>query len=343
MCPGRLARDLGTTLGFIRPLLEQMHQKGLIEVFQRGRPAILKGLRGPFRVAPTQGQWDDQLHERHTPRTNTIPLPSRTIAGCGAVPSSPWPTTLFDAWIGVDFSGAGAPNRPAEGLRVFRGAPGAPIIEVAGPLPGGLWSREALALWLLEEIQKDQPLLIGLDHAFGFPQQWCLEHGASDWPQVLELAETLWPARQHSLSQLLKSRPLPAVEKGYRLCDRWSHTAKSVFHTGSGGVAHSTLAGLPWLRFLRNHARGKLHFWPFDGWQPQAGHSVIAEVYPSLWRRRFCPQHPGFNEHQADAWRVAAWMQWADEGGTLSAFWRPPLRPEEAAQARLEGWILGVM
>ena len=59
--------------------------------------------------------------------------------------------------------------------------------------------------------------------------------------------------------------------------------AKSVFHFDvPGSVAKSTHAGLPWLLSLRNQCGSKLHFWPFDGWKPPHGRSVIAEVYPAL-------------------------------------------------------------
>jgi hypothetical protein len=72
-----------------------------------------------------------------------------------------------------------------------------------------------------------------------------------------------------------------------RLCEERSR-AKSVFHFDvQGTVAKSTHAGLPWLRFLRQQLGAAVHFWPFDGWQPPAGRSVLAEVYPALWNRTF--------------------------------------------------------
>jgi hypothetical protein len=39
---------------------------------------------------------------------------------------------------------------------------------------------------------------------------------------------------------------------------------------------------------------------------------------------------------------VAAWLQRADQNDTLSHFLRPPLNQAEQAQAKIEGWILGV-
>jgi hypothetical protein len=73
-----------------------------------------------------------------------------------------------------------------------------------------------------------------------------------------------------------------------RLCERWTSSAKSVFRFDvQGSVAKSTHAGILWLRFLCEQAGDPLFFWPFDGWQPPQGKSVIAEIYPSIFRNRY--------------------------------------------------------
>ena len=54
-----------------------------------------------------------------------------------------------------------------------------------------------------------------------------------------------------------------------------------------GSVAKSTHAELPWLRYLPKECSRRIHFWPFDGWQISSRTSLVAEVYPSLWVRRF--------------------------------------------------------
>lgn len=51
MCPGRLARDAGTRLPALRPLLEHMQQAGQVRVTQGGVEVDLRNARGPFRVA----------------------------------------------------------------------------------------------------------------------------------------------------------------------------------------------------------------------------------------------------------------------------------------------------
>ena len=125
-----------------------------------------------------------------------------------------------------------------------------------------------------------------------------------------------------------------------RLTELRSRTAKSVFHfDGQGSVAKSSHAGIPWLRFLRRELGSRVHFWPFDGWTPPAGVSVIAEVYPALWSRSFPPNDR--NPHQHDAYSIAKWMQHADAAGWLGGFFTPKLTSAEQTLARVEGWILG--
>lgn len=66
----------------------------------------------------------------------------------------------------------------------------------------------------------------------------------------------------------------------------------------------------------------------------------MAEVYPSLFRRRYARAGRTADEH--DAWSVAAWLQQMDGRRTLDRYLDPPLSLPERRQATLEGWILGV-
>jgi hypothetical protein len=124
--------------------------------------------------------------------------------------------------------------------------------------------------------------------------------------------------------------------------EKWTASAKSVFGFGvQGEVATSTHAGLPWLLYLRKHCKCPVHFWPFDGWGIPEGKSVVAEVYPSLWTRRF-PRDDRDGDEQA-AYAVSAWLQRADRSGSLGGFLKPNLTAEERGIAKIEGWILGVV
>lgn len=126
-----------------------------------------------------------------------------------------------------------------------------------------------------------------------------------------------------------------------RLCEERTKGAKSVFHFDvTGQVAKSTHGGLPWLLFLRRRLVGRLHFWPFDGWEVPPGRSVVAEVYPSLWKHAF--PRGDRDSHQHDAYCVAAWMSRADREGRLAELFSPSLTPAVRTQAEVEGWIFGI-
>ena len=109
----------------------------------------------------------------------------------------------------------------------------------------------------------------------------------------------------------------------------------------NGSVAKSTHAGLPLLLRLRTAAAKRLHVWPFDGWEVQKRKSVIAEIYPSLFRNRY-PRKDRTGDQQ-DAYAVSRWLQEMDAADELGRFFDPPLSRQQKRQAKLEGWILGVV
>lgn len=117
--------------------------------------------------------------------------------------------------------------------------------------------------------------------------------------------------------------------------------AKSVFQfRGPHSVAKATHAGLPWLLYFRRALGGRIHFWPFDGWDVPPGRSAIAEVYPALWNCRYARE--GRNDHQQDAYSITFWLQFTDRSGELAGFLHPPLDEAERELALVEGWMLGV-
>jgi hypothetical protein len=107
-----------------------------------------------------------------------------------------------------------------------------------------------------------------------------------------------------------------------------------------GSVAKSTHAGIPWLRWLRMTSSTAPWCWPFDGWQPPAGRTVLAEVYPSLFRNRF--PREGRSVDEQDAYATARWLSDVVARGLFGRYLAPPLTREERELAAREGWILGV-
>jgi hypothetical protein len=70
-----------------------------------------------------------------------------------------------------------------------------------------------------------------------------------------------------------------------------------------------------------------IHFWPFDGWSPRNDSSVIAEVYPSIWRQLYPDE--GRTADQQDAFVVCRWLQETDRTADLKRFFNPRLDPKE--------------
>jgi hypothetical protein len=127
----------------------------------------------------------------------------------------------------------------------------------------------------------------------------------------------------------------------FRLCERWTSSARSVFQFDvQGSVAKSTHCGIPWLRRIRAEAGEQVHIWPFDGWLPPEDKAVIAEVYPSIFRNRYPRENRSVDEQ--DAYAVARWLSESSARGILGRYFDPPLTLLEREIAAKEGWILGV-
>jgi hypothetical protein len=256
--------------------------------------------------------------------------------------------TIFQRYVGIDYSGAQTPNAFLTGLRIYLAAGNATPEEIKSPARK-YWTRRAVAEWLVEQLAEGPAKLVGIDHGFSFPLRYFETHGLKpDWAAFLDDFQRHWPTDEdHAYVDFVREGDLGngAVRTGNtrwrRLAEEYAGGAKSVFHFDvPGSVAKSTHAGLPWLRFIRQRLGSRVHFWPFDGWDVPAGRSAIAEVYPSLWRRDFPPQDRTPDQH--DAFCIAAWLARADRDGSLQGYLNPGLSPNERAVADVEGWILGV-
>jgi hypothetical protein len=255
----------------------------------------------------------------------------------------------FERYLGIDYSGAETPTSSLKGLRVYAATPTQPPVEILPPpSPRKYWTRRGLAEWLARELRDGPPTLVGIDHAFSFPLHYFEVHLLPpDWPRFLDDFQHHWPTdRDHLYVDFIRNglHGDGAARTGnsrWRRMTEERSRAKSVFHFDvKGSVAKSTHAGLPWLRYLRQQLGDRVHFWPFGGWTPPPGCSVIAEVYPALWSRTFPIE--GRNPDQHDAYSVARWMQQSDVAGTLPVHFQPRLHPSERTLVQLEGWILGL-
>jgi hypothetical protein len=258
----------------------------------------------------------------------------------------------FDRYIGIDYSGAKTPTESLKGLRVYMaGRVSSPTEVLPPPSPRKYWTRRGVAEWLLDRLSEGEASLVGIDHGFSFPLEYFERHRLPhDWPAFLEDFQRHWPTDgdhvyvdfvRHGLAGNFAARS--GDPRWRRVTEKRAGAAKSVFHFDvQGSVAKSTHSGLPWLLYLRQRLdthRGRVHFWPFDGWAIPAGRSAVVEVYPALWSNCFKPK--GRNPDQHDAYSVAAWMRRADLDGSLDGFLDPALPPSERQAAEIEGWILG--
>lgn len=252
----------------------------------------------------------------------------------------------FQRYIGIDYSGAATPSTSLKGLRVYSATPTQPPKEVCPP-PGRrkYWTRRGIAEWLATELHGGPAALVGIDHAFSFPLRYFEVHSIPhEWPAFLEDFHHHWPTDGDAMTvKFIRSGrgTLRFGDARWRRLTELRARAKSAFHFDvQGSVAKSTHAGLPWLLHLRRQLGQRVHFWPFDGWAPPAGRSVIAEIYPSLSSRNFVAEDRTPDQH--DAYSVARWMRETDALQELDAFFHPNLSASERVQAETEGWILGM-
>ena len=252
----------------------------------------------------------------------------------------------FDRYIGVDYSGAGAPNSRQNGLQVMEAFPGRVAAYSADPhgtFDKYRWNRADVAEFLIERLGSGIPTIAGIDHGFSFPKSYFDKYQLGNWNDFLQDFERYWPTQNQSVNTLnVPSNKRRGEKSEFRVTENWSSSAKSVFEFGvPGQVAPSTHAGLPWLKKIRDCLGDKVHFWPFDGWSIEDGKSVLVEVYPAILKGRVRTTQS--NEHKRDAEAAALWLRRIDDEGVLDHYLNPKLSVDETESAELEGWILGVM
>ena len=253
---------------------------------------------------------------------------------------------LFTTYIGIDYSGAGTSVQRNPGLQVFKATRRSAPRRAASPTGRHRhWTRKEIAHWCRDQLDADGPVVIGIDHGFSFPLSYMKHFRIASWDHFLEDFRRHWPTdRDESTVEALRpDNPRTGRHTAFRLTENWTAGAQSVFKLdGAGTVGKATHCGLPWLRFIRRNPRSrrKPHFWPFDGFAVPPGASVVAEIFPSLFRRRYPRSDASPDAH--DPRCVARWLKEMDQRGHLQPYFAPPLTAPERATARLEGWILGV-
>lgn len=277
----------------------------------------------------------------------------------------------FDSYIGIDYSGAATAESRSASIQVYlsRQQCEAKIVPAPGqisqsPARANIvpdrqrlsidestvrkkqriihWNRRELAEWLKTTLAANHQCIVGMDHGFSFPLSYFQRYGLSTWDQFLRDFSQHWPTDQsHTRVESFRSGNARIGHNSeFRITETWTSSAKSVFQFDvNGSVAKSTHAGLPFLWQLRQ-SLPKVHFWPFDGWNVPPGKSVIAEIYPSLFRNRY--PRSDRSADQQDAYAVSRWLMEMDAAHAMDRYFMPPLSESQQIRAKNEGWILGV-
>ncbi|RLA46709.1 MAG: hypothetical protein DRR06_04465, partial [Gammaproteobacteria bacterium] len=173
----------------------------------------------------------------------------------------------FERYIGIDYSGAQAPESRLRALQVYevndanmspdisaqipRGEPQ----KVRPPTPGTKnWSRREVTQFCQQALQGEQAVIIGVDHNFSLPISYMERYGLNNWDVFLRDFMRHWPTHEDYtyVDFLRDDNPRTGDSSELRLCEKWTATAKSAFQFDmQGSVAKSTHAGLPWLLWLR--------------------------------------------------------------------------------------------
>lgn len=232
----------------------------------------------------------------------------------------------FHRVIGIDYAGAGRDAQPLAGLAAW-------VADRKGTRPleaGRKWSRDALTGRLAQEMEAG-PVLVAIDHAFAYGVDVLDRLRVRRWDDLAR--------RLEALGSLAALRDAVGHTPGWRLADRAAPGTQDPLGIRTyRPVSHSTFHGIRHLARLR--ARVPFHLWPFDGWRPPAGASVVAEGFPNMLRRRTPATAEGRDDQDAE--RLARHFWTRDQAGVLNGLFEPALTRAEQAQARREGWILGV-
>ena len=236
----------------------------------------------------------------------------------------------FERTIGIDYSGRLTADTRLKFLQVYETWRNSEPSKVRpSKYTTENWTRRGIAKWLKAELKASSSTIVGIDHAFSFPQVYFETYRLPFcWDFFLDDFRKHWPTDRKDVipSKLYsngggKVAPRKGRTRWYRRTEMHSD-AKSVFHLNvPGQVAMSTRAGLPFLRKLRKALLG-VHFWPFDGWEVPSGQSCLVEAYPSLYHKHY-PREDSYTDDEWDAYVTAKWMRDADQKGGLNAFLNP--------------------
>ena len=282
----------------------------------------------------------------------------------------------FTRFAAIDWSGAKGLRHKGIAVALCDESDSAPYL--APPSAGTLWSRTAVADWLIAQ-SKTEPTLFGFDFSFAPP---LVARGSylpgevvpNTAPPFWAYVDRLCADADLGAASLLEiaHRPHFYFGKADGVKANYMHNRRCEAHYNAGGggkastvydaigaaqVAKASFSGMR----LLHHLHGKVPIWPFDP-LPDNG-SLVVEIYTSIAARAAgrpkgrskmrdraslnlalaalgSAPYAGSepDDHQADALLTAAWMRGAARD---ARYWTPS--PLNAQIARTEGWTFGVI
>ena len=115
---------------------------------------------------------------------------------------------VFRRYIGIDYSGAKTPTESLKGLRVYMATGGDATAEVPPPpSPRKYWTRRGLSQWLAATVRETEPTIVGIDHAFSFPQAYFDRYNLPhNWHTFLDDFCAHWPTDDDHIFHAVKLR-----------------------------------------------------------------------------------------------------------------------------------------
>ncbi len=147
--------------------------------------------------------------------------------------------SIFNRYIGIDYSGAETPTSSLKELRVYIADQASLPEEVPPPpSPRKYWTRRGIAEWLEERLKEDQRTIVGIDHGFSFPLRYFeVHHIEPDWPTFLDDFQLHWPTDEDNVYVDFVRDGIAGDganrsgnSRWRRLTEEHAGSAKSVFH-----------------------------------------------------------------------------------------------------------------
>ncbi|WP_416464078.1 hypothetical protein [Sphingomonas sp. VDB2] len=283
--------------------------------------------------------------------------------------------TRFGRFAAIDWSGAKGARHKGIAVALCEAGDAVPRLVAA---PGGIWSRQAVADWLVGA-GRQAPTLFGFDFSFAppfvarggyLPGDRVPEDGPGFWAYVDAICEDADLGAASLLEVAHRRHFYFGKADGVKAAFMHNRVCEARYKAGGGGkpstvydaigaaqVAKASFAGMRML----HHVRGRLPVWPFDP-LPDTG-SVVVEIYTSIAARAAgrpkgrskmrdaaalnealaalgsaAHDGPMPDDHGADAIVTAAWMRRA---AAEPAMWKPAMLTAQIA--RTEGWTFGVI